>query len=119
METEFYKQLKAFLKELIETFPDDHELKVVSTKINLSMVEKDNKLISKFYNSLKSLEPLILEQDERFFAIEPSHYWTQNSNEFNLFTKILFYWGQVNEINKKVIWDYIKLIYQISSCCQK
>ena len=45
MDTEFYKQLKCFLKELIQVFPEDQEIKVISTKINLSTVEKDNKLI--------------------------------------------------------------------------
>jgi hypothetical protein len=119
METEFYKQLKAFLKELIETFPDDHELKVVSTKINLSTLEKDNKLIYKFYKSLNGLESLILEQNDMFFAVKPEEHWTVGSNEYNLFTKLIFYWGQVTPTNKQVIWDYIKLIYQISSCCQK
>jgi hypothetical protein len=119
METEFYKQLKAFLKELIATFPDDQNLKVVSTKINLSMVEKDNKLIAKFYNSLKSLEELIITQNDLFFTINPDNYWVQDSNEHILFKRILFYWNEVNEVNKKVIFDYIKLIYQISSCCQK
>jgi hypothetical protein len=115
MDTEFYKQLKAFLKELIETFPDDHEIKVVSTKINLSCIEKDNKLIQKFYNNLKNLEHLIMVQDDQFFCINPDNHWTPGSNENILFTKLIFYWNEVSPSNKKVIWDYIKLLYQLSS----
>ena len=119
MDTEFYKQLKFFLKELIQVFPEDQEIKVISTKINLSTVEKDNKLIAKFYNSLVKLEDFVLNQNDIFFDINPIDYWTQGSNEFNLFTKLIFYWGQVDQTNKKVIWDYLKLIYQLAKCCQK
>jgi hypothetical protein len=115
MENEFYKQLKAFLKELIQVFPEDEQIKIVSTKINMSMLEKDNKLINKFYVSLRNLEP-IMDSDE-FFSIDPKEYWTNGSNEFILFTKIVSFWHQVSESNKQVIKDYIKVIYQIAKKC--
>jgi hypothetical protein len=114
MDAEFYKQLKAFLKELIQVFPDDQEIKVVSTKINLSCLEKDNKLISKFYSSLLPLENLVLSQNDLFFQVNPSDYWNPNSNEYRLFTKLMEYWTQVDSVNKKVIWDYLTVIYQLS-----
>jgi hypothetical protein len=117
MDLEFYKQLKAFLKEIIQVFPDDQEIKVISTKINLSTIEKDNKLIKKFYSGLSSLEDLILTQDDTFFNVNPGEYWTPRTNEYNLFTKLMFYWSQVDTFNKKVMWDYLTLLYKLSKCC--
>jgi hypothetical protein len=119
METEFYKQLKAFLKELIEVFPEDQEIKVVSTKINLSMLEKDNKLITKFYKSLFPLEKEIINESDQFFCVDPNQFWTPGSNELILFSKIVFYYNQVNQNNKNTIKSYIKVIYKLSELCQK
>lgn len=116
MDLEFYKQLKAFLKEIIQVFPDDHEIKIISTKINLSTLEKDIKLINKFYSGLSPLEDLILTQDDSFFSLNPETHWTPGSNEFNLFTKLMFYWSQVDTFNKKVMWDYLTLLYKLSKC---
>jgi hypothetical protein len=117
MDLEFYKQLKAFLKEIIQVFPDDHEIKIISTKINLSTLEKDIKLINKFYSGLSPLEDLILTQDDSFFSLNPGDYWIPGSNEFNLFTKLMFYWSEVDTTNKKVMWDYLTLLYKLSKCC--
>ena len=117
MEIEFYKQLKCFLKELIQVFPDDQEIKIISTNINLSAIEKDPKLIKKFRDSLLSLEDYVINQNDDFFKINPMDYWKQGSHELNLFTKLIFYWGEVSENNRKVIWDYLTLIYKLSKIC--
>ena len=114
MEQQFYKQIKCFLKELIQVFPDDQEIKIISTNINLSAIEKDPKLIKKFHDSLLPLEHLVLSQNDDFFRINPMDYWKPGSHEFNLFTKLIFYWGEVSENNRKVIWDYLSLTYKLS-----
>ena len=111
---EFYKLLKSFLKELIQVFPDDQEIKIISTNINLSMIEKDNKIIVKFYKGLLPLEDLVLSKNDDFFKINPDDYWRTGSHELMLFTKLIYYWNEVSGNNKSVIWDYMYLIYQSS-----
>ena len=99
---EFYKQLKSFLKELIQVFPDDQEIKIISTNINLSMIEKDNKIIVKFYKGLLPLEDLVLSKNDDFFKINPVDYWRNGSQELKLFTKLIYYWNEVSDNNKTV-----------------
>ena len=31
-----------------------------------------------------------------------------------LFSKLNIYWDSMNDINRKIIWDYIQLIYSLS-----
>jgi hypothetical protein len=111
----FYLNLKSFLKELNGTFPEDDELKMITSSITIySMDDDENTLIKKFYTRLHPLESLIQNHDNMFFAIDHSVYWKKSSYEYALFTKLTGYWSQLNETNRKVVWDYIHLIYNLS-----
>ena len=54
MDKIFYKNLKLFLKDLIIVFPEDDEaLQIISTTINLAIIEDtDNSIIKKFYTRI-------------------------------------------------------------------
>jgi len=111
MDKEFYKQLKAFLKELVIVFPeDDDELQLVTTSINLAIID-ENDLITKFYNSLSHLEDKIFLRNRVF--INDIH-WDSSRYEYQLFSKLNEQWETFSEVNQNVIWDYIHVLFALS-----
>ena len=110
---EFYKQLKSFLKELVVVFPeDDDDLQIVTTSINLAIIDDDtNQIIVKFYNALLPVQQLISDRDKNIFE---KISWDFSSYEHKLFTKLKTQWENFTDNNKKVIWDYIQILYLLS-----
>jgi hypothetical protein len=116
MDKSFYKNLKCFLKDLIIVFPEDDEsIQYITTSINLAMVDdEDYSIINKFYTSLKPLEQLIFVKDNEIFNTDPGNYWPASSYEYRLFSKINLNWHTFSDHNKKILWDYIQLLYLLS-----
>jgi hypothetical protein len=111
----FYKHLKEFMKDLINVFPDDREIKVISSSINIaSMDDEDNDLIYSFRDALYPLDKFIVSRDDNLFKQDPSIYWKTGSNQYQLFDKLNIYWESLNDINKKIVWDYIQLVYSLA-----
>ena len=67
---EFYKQLKSFLKEIIQVFPEDREIKVITSTINIAIVDDNEKIIDDFYNTFLPYKDLILNRDCIIFRIK-------------------------------------------------
>ena len=116
MDKIFYKNLKLFLKDLIVVFPEDDEvIQLISTSINLAIVDDENhQLIKKFYNSLSPLEHEINNQDTCIFQMDPGNYWPHSSYEYKLFLKINTNWHTFSDHNKSILWEYIQLLYILS-----
>jgi hypothetical protein len=110
---EFYKQLKSFLKELVVVFPeDDDDLQIVTTSINLAIIDDDsNQIVVKFYNALLPVQQLISDRNKNIFE---KINWDFSSYEHKLFTKLKTQWETFTDNNKKVIWDYIQILYLLS-----
>jgi hypothetical protein len=116
MEKIFYKNLKEFLKDLVVVFPEDDEpIQMITTAINLAIVDDDNKqIIKEFYKSLSPLEHHINTQDTSIFQMDPANYWSQSSYEYKLFLKINSNWHTFSDHNKNILWEYIQLLYMLS-----
>ena len=116
MEKEFYKNLKLFLKDLIFIFPEDDEnLQIISTTINLAIIDDDeNKIIKKFYTSLQALETHIYNRDIVVFSNLITNHWPETSYEYRLFFKIQENWDTFSEHNKNILWEYINVLYILS-----
>jgi hypothetical protein len=111
----FYKNLKLFLKELVVVFPeDDEELQIITTSINLAIIDNDETILKNFYISLQTLESDILNRNNEVFNKDPSSYWEKTSYEYKLFTKLNSQWTTFSDYNQKIIWDYIQVLYNIS-----
>jgi len=110
----FYKNLKLFLKELVVVFPeDDDELQTIATSINLAIIDDDdNEILTQFYDSLVPIENEIINRDVSIFKKEPL--WQKSTYEYNLFIKLNTKWESFSQHNKKIIWDYIQVLYTIS-----
>lgn len=116
MDKNFYKNLKLFLKDLIVVFPEDDEaLQILSTSINLAIIDDDDhKIIKKFYNSLSPLEQEINKRNISFFSSSLSENWDHNTHEYRLFSKINANWDTFSEHNKNILWDYIQCLFTLS-----
>ena len=108
---DFYKNLKSFLKELVSLFPDDHEMKVITTSINLAIMEEQQDIVQRFYNNLYPLEKFINTRNEQFFR---ENYWDTSSEEYHLFNKLNELFNFLDQNNKKIFWDYIQVLYNLS-----
>ena len=115
MEKVFYKTLKDFLKDLILSFPEDEELKVITSGLNIAIIDdSDNKMINTFYSSLNQFESFIFNRDPLFFKTNTT-YFKSGTHQFKFFTKLNELQVDLSENNKTKVWDYIRLIYNISS----
>ena len=115
MDKQFYKFLKEFLKDLNGVFPEDDEIKIITSTINICIIDdEEHKLIKKFYNALSPLEQMINIRDDNFFYLDHSIYWKKTSYQYQLFNKLNGYWDLLEINNKKIVWDYIQLLFKLS-----
>jgi hypothetical protein len=116
--TKFYKQLKSFLKNLILVFPEDREMKVISSAINIAMMDDPEKrIIHTFYDALEPHEVLIFGKNDELFYQDPENIVkriTNNNHQYKLFSKLNVCWETLNEENRKIVWEYIDILYRIS-----
>jgi hypothetical protein len=104
----FYKTLKSFLRDLIGVFPEDDSLKVISTSLTLAMKENDKEIIHSFYETISPFHQFI--GNHLFF----DKIVFKNKYHNELFEKLEHYYNVLNESNKKIIWDYIEILFNLS-----
>jgi len=115
METEFYKNLKLFLKDLVVLFPDEDEnIQTITTGINLAIVDdEDLQIIRKFYNALSPLQSFIATRDNAIFN-NCGQYWEPGSYEQRLFIRINENWVLFTPSEHDTLWKYIEYLYKLS-----
>lgn len=105
----FHREIRAFLKELMKVFPNERDIKLLSSSLTISLMDDpENTVVSKFYHSFCSCESYIETQDERMF------YDSVIRSDLELLQKLSQYWEQLDTENKQVVWDYLKVLYQLS-----
>ena len=120
LESNFLKQLKAFLKDLISVFPDDRDIKIISSSLTIAMQDDPkHDIIKGFHASLVSSEDLILSRKDEFFYQDP-YVFTANGtvhakHQHQLFSKLNFYWDNLNNENRLIVWDYMELLYKLAA----
>jgi hypothetical protein len=115
MDTEFYKNLRLFLKDLLVLFPDEDEnIQTITTGINLAIVDDENlEIIRKFYNAMSPLDSFILTRDNAIFN-ECGQFWEPGSYEQRLFMKINENWQHFTPCEQDTLWKYIEYLYGLS-----
>ena len=73
-----------------------------------------NDIIRGFYESLLPNAALIEVRDDKFFYQPTTNIWAKNSSQFQLFNKLNIYWEVLNADNRKVVWDYLQLLFGAS-----
>ncbi len=108
----FHKQLRAFTKDLIKVFPDDREIKLVLSSLNIALMDDpDDKVITDFYKAIHPCEHYIANKDELLF------YNKVITSDIPLFSHLGEYWSKLDISNKDVVWDYLKVLYALSAKC--
>lgn len=111
MDRQFYKQLKSFLKDLILVFPDDTDIKFISTTINIAIIDDSEfSIIKEFYEIFKDHSTLLTTRNSEFFYRD----FGKASSQLKLFTKLSFYWEQLSDSNKIIVWDYLNGLYNLA-----
>jgi hypothetical protein len=105
----FTREIKAFLKDLIRVFPDDRDMKLVSSTVNIALMDEPDDIIAKLYKMLAPFEDLIDVRDPEFFIRAQV-----DDADIPIFSKLTFYWENLAQENRKCVWDYIQVLYRLS-----
>lgn len=106
----FHQEIKSFLKNLCKTFEDDRELMMITTSLHVALVDDpEDKVIAQFHEAVMPYADMVDTRDPAFFY--QTH---KNGTEYKLLTKLNVYWEQLSESDKKVVWDYINVLFQLS-----
>lgn len=108
----FGRELKAFLKDLIRVFPDDRDMKMISSTLNIALMDvpenPEEDVMRKLYETLKPYDSLIEARDPAFFVKAQKY-----DSDVPLFTKLNYYWENLADENRTCVWDYIQVLFKL------
>lgn len=116
----FNNKLNEFLKQLINTFPDDPDFKLFQTSVRVIRLANEKKPLELFNLGLTDdYKNNIRNKNEEFF-LNNDYKDVLNNNEVNnndvnnkLINKLKGYWSNLDEDNKKIVWDYFTILLKI------
>lgn len=105
----FHKEFKSFIKDLIKVFPNDREIKLVSSSLNIAMMDDPDDLVIKdFYKALQPCEEYIYTKNNLLFNSQII------KSDVELFSKIGDYWAKLDSFNREIVWKYVTVLYNLS-----
>lgn len=110
----FMNCLTQFLSELENLFPNDNKIKSYSNLVEMlpSIVYK--KTIEQFYLLTKPYEEQIVNHDEEFMLNQEFNGYNDNVMDNIFYFKKLWKDTNLSENNKKVIFEYINVLFKLS-----
>ena len=110
----FYDQLIAFLKELVDMYPDDADFPLGLTGARLMKTTSPKFLLTQFYEGSKAFEDQILTKNEKFFLDHSfQEFSADNSFDFNILAKLKGYVGTMSPSSKEAVWSYVQNLYKL------
>ncbi len=114
----FFNTYEDFMNQMIAVYPDDRDFPLY--KSGLGMFRRVNPaiIVGKTWKWVSKFEGQIKERDERFFL--EYDYSTDTEGEEPLeqtLEKLRSMWRELNEHNRKVVWDYVNLIMELARRC--
>jgi hypothetical protein len=112
----FNEKFEEFVKDLIVSFPNDKDFKLLKNSFSLlKMVDpmKPNQMFKRYVYKYKDQ---IVERDETFFMNHDFKYEMDSSESnfsLDILIKLKFYWNGLAIENKTIIWSYLSLLYKI------
>ena len=113
----FNEKFDEFIKDLIQTFPDDKDFKLCKNSFHLLKMVDNTKPVQMFKAYALKYQNQISIRDEQFFL---NHDFREEieSSETNLSLDILkrvkLYWIDLDAENKQIIWSYLNLLYKLN-----
>jgi hypothetical protein len=106
----FHTEIKSFLKNLCKTFEDDRDLMMITSSLLFALQDDpDDQVISQFYDTVSPFKAMIETRDPVFFYEVHIH-----GKEYKLLSKLHLYWEQLSPDDKKVVWDYIEVLFVLA-----
>lgn len=113
----FNEKFSEFIKELIETFPDDKDFKLCKQSFTLLRMMDENKPLEMFQIYAMKYKDSILNKEESFFLNHEFKEELECSNDPNFSVELLLKlkqcWCNLEKKNKDAIWSYLELLYKI------
>jgi hypothetical protein len=118
---QFNTELKGFLKNLILVFPDDRDIKKISSALNIAMMDDpEGEIAGNFLSMMNPYSNLILERNDTLFSQDPENLLQHcgaiiNHYQTDLIKKLHIYWEVLNEENKEIVWEHMQNLYNLAS----
>ena len=108
----FNNQLTAFLEELVETYPEEKDLSVALDAVKF--LKKNNpKMLHKSFmdNIYPDFYKPVLAEDESTLIATAKEFLNGEFKDY-AFAYVIFdrHWATMSEVNKKVIWNWCKIL---------
>lgn len=115
----FNEKFSEFIKDLIETFPDDKDFKLCKQSFTLLQMVDDKKPVEMFQIYAMKYKERIMNKEESFFLKHDFKEELENSHDPNFSVELLLKlkqcWKTLEQKNKDVIWSYLELLYKIEN----
>ena len=114
----FSVQFDSFMDKLSIMFPNEKKIGAYHESFNIFKKANPRLAINKFYETLKPYEEKIKECDESFF-LESEISENYNKKDDLLYIKSVFLDASLDQVSKKAMWDYLNVLYLLSSRVEK
>jgi hypothetical protein len=109
----FNDMLEQFVKELIETFPEEKCLKKYAIKIDMLRNSNPRKCVDKFMRRIKPYSEFIMKKDDSFFMNIPEG---QEVPAFVVDLNLHANWTpELSQKTKDAIWQYLQTLYMLGT----
>ena len=115
----FNEKFSEFIKDLIETFPDDKDFKLCKQSFTLLQMVDEKKPVEMFQIYAMKYKERIMNKEENFFLKHDFKEELERSDDPNFSVELLLKlkqcWKTLEQKNKNVIWSYLELLYKIEN----
>ncbi len=114
----FFNTYEDFMNQMIAVYPDDRDFPLY--KSGLGMFRRVNPaiIVGKTWKWVSKFEGQIKERDESFFLQYDYSRDTEGEEPLEqTLEKLRSMWRELNEHNRKVVWDYVNLIMELARRC--
>jgi hypothetical protein len=115
----FNEKFSEFIKDLIETFPDDKDFKLCKQSFTLLQMVDEKKPVEMFQIYAMKYKERIMNKEENFFLKHDFKEELEKSDDPNFSVELLLKlkqcWKTLEQKNKDVIWSYLELLYKIEN----
>ena len=111
----FNMKVKEMARDLILVFPEDEDLRFLTSAMNIATMQDEHMMVSLFYtNVTKKYGQGILNRDETFFLEKDYEELSNSSWSMKLVEKLKFYWTKLDTENKEAMWKYMHVLVALS-----
>lgn len=115
----FNEKFSEFIKDLIETFPDDKDFKLCKQSFTLLQMVDEKKPVEMFQIYAMKYKERITNKEENFFLTHDFKEELDGSDDPNFSVELLLKlkqcWKTLEQKNKNVIWSYLELLYKVEN----